>query len=161
MYCRYCTTAAMIVVLNVAWRNLRCMVAGWQKIEVRNDIWWHKQWMSLLYGILNKVLNERLTDHTRLGTRPAHEFSELTISESRVRSNICSYTAHNVAGWFFGPHKSWLTLVNTQCTPLGSRACLKRGPEIRFPPQLNHYTGTEAARFRAGPILYIHVNMLV
>ena len=62
------------------------------------------------------VTHERLTDHTRLGTRPIHEFSELTISENRVRSNICSYTAHNVAGWFFGSHKSWLTQVNTQCT---------------------------------------------
>ena len=33
-----------------------------------------------------------------MAPRPAHEFSELTISENRVRSNICSYNAHNVAG---------------------------------------------------------------
>ena len=51
-----------------------------------------------LFKKKKNCLNERLTDHTRLGTRPAHEFSELTISENRVRSNICSYNTHNVAG---------------------------------------------------------------
>ena len=57
---------------------------------------WHRAGSSIGRALI--WINERLTDHTRLGTRPAHEFSELTMSENRVRSNICSYTTHNVAG---------------------------------------------------------------
>ena len=55
-----------------------------------------------------------------------------------VLKSSCSHNrlSHDLCG----PKNRPATLVNTPCIPLGSRACLKRGPEIRFPPQLNHYT---------------------
>ena len=54
--------------------------------------------------------NERSTDHTRLGTsRPAHEFSKLTISEYGVTSiQTSARIMHIICSWLI----LWPTQIN-------------------------------------------------